>query len=566
MNEQIRNTADSEYMPPLPPRSLWQPKEDASAQDASCEASAPEAPTAPEAPEQPIDYLPEAASCPAPEQVIIEQAEEVEQAEPAEESASPEAPELAESAQSASPEAPVIAEPAAPEAAEISASPEAPRKSAKGKIIGIIAACVALAVIVAAAVITFSSYALINGQLVSLDVSELDLRGEDITIVSEIRRLEQLEFLDLRGNEISMGQYRRLARALPDCRIMWDVPVGDGRYPNTSIRLDLSGRDDFKLRHLRRALPMFTFAESINVAHCGFSDDELLAFEQENGIDLIWNVELCGKELMTNVSCADLRGQSVDIDEIASKMKYFGSITAVDLSDCGIDNDTLLGYNTTLREKTGVGVIWDIAIGDGVYSTGLTELSIEGSEEQMENGTALEDISALRYFTNLTKLRLSGNSISDVSPLAGLTGLRVLSLAENEIMNIAALEGLTKLTWLDLSGNYIANLKPLEGMTKLQYLCLNENQIKNVEPLSGMEKLSELLLMYNEISDTRPLTSLAALKKLSLRSNLIEEVSPLAKLTGLQYLTLYDNPVEREVVEVLIEQMPNCEIYYSQKY
>ena len=79
---------------------------------------------------------------------------------------------------------------------------------------------------------------------------------------------------------------------------------------------------------------------------------------------------------------------------------------------------------------------------------GVTELDL-----QLEGGASIprvSDLSALRYFTNLTSLNLSwtmynnGNDV-DISPLSSLTKLENLSICCDDVADIGALAGMSNM-------------------------------------------------------------------------------------------------------------------------
>ena len=140
----------------------------------------------------------------------------------------------------------------------------------------------------------------------------------------------------------------------------------------------------------------------------------------------------------------------------------------------------------------------DYVIIDGVYSTALLSLSLGW------RGLRNDDITALRYMTNLTTLNLLGNQISDLTPLSGLTNLTTLNLAGNQINDLTPLSGLTNLTGLYLERNQISDLTPLSGLTNLTTLNLLGNQISDLTPLSDFTNSTSLDLSGNPISDWSP--------------------------------------------------------------
>ena len=92
----------------------------------------------------------------------------------------------------------------------------------------------AVGILVAAAVIccavAASRFLWVGGQLVSRQVSSLDLRGE----------------------ELALSDYAELQRKLPKCDILWNVPIGDSWYPSDSETLPVQGmtEQDLSLIHI----------------------------------------------------------------------------------------------------------------------------------------------------------------------------------------------------------------------------------------------------------------------------------------------------------------------------
>jgi internalin A len=148
----------------------------------------------------------------------------------------------------------------------------------------------------------------------------------------------------------------------------------------------------------------------------------------------------------------------------------------------------------------------------------------------------INDISALKYFTNLTSLNLawalnSSDGVVDISVLAGLTKLEALYINSNGIEDISVLAGLTDMKDLKLFGNNITDISALSGMTMMQDLWMQGNQITDISVLSGMSgDLYRLYLDNNQITDVTPLAGLTKLTSLKLGGNPFEDYLPLADI------------------------------------
>ena len=112
--------------------------------------------------------------------------------------------------------------------------------------------------------------------------------------------------------------------------------------------------------------------------------------------------------------------------------------------------------------------------------TKLWELNISDNK--------ISDLSSLTGLTNLTHLYFSENNISNISPLARLTNLKVLRFSECEITNIQPLAGLIKLEELVFHSNKISNISPLARLTNLKWLEISRNNISDISPLDGLRE------------------------------------------------------------------------------
>ena len=169
-----------------------------------------------------------------------------------------------------------------------------------------------------------------------------------------------------------------------------------------------------------------------------------------------------------------------------------------------------------------------------VEAEAVTELDL--SIEPATSLPRIMDISSLKYFTNLTTLKLawaldSNDGAVDISALAGLTKLIALYMNSNGIEDISVLAGMTNMRDLKIFGNNITDISALSGMTMMEDLWMQGNQITDISALSGMTTgLYRLYLDGNQITDVTPLAGMTKLTSLKLAGNPIEDFSPLADI------------------------------------
>ncbi|MEZ4508333.1 MAG: hypothetical protein R2881_01360 [Eubacteriales bacterium] len=77
------------------------------------------------------------------------------------------------------------------------------------------------------------------------DRSATELTIEDATQIDieDLVKYEELQLLDLRKADVSLDQYQSVQSALPNCTILWSVPIANHRFDNQVTQLTLVRRD-----------------------------------------------------------------------------------------------------------------------------------------------------------------------------------------------------------------------------------------------------------------------------------------------------------------------------------
>lgn len=378
------------------------------------------------------------------------------------------------------------------------------------KIILIIAACVA--VLGAAAGVFLALNTFVGGEMISVGATELDMSDKGLTDVSGLMRCKKLESLDLRGNEISAMQFDELRDALPECEILWSVPIGMERFDSNIAEFSLAAdyvEDLYNIAY-------FTEISSSDVSGTAADDERLYDLNMSiPNINIYWTANINGEEYQTNVKELDF---SKTVLQDTSVLKYFTELTSLSLAANTLDDFSVL--------------------------QGLTKL-----EYLDVSGNHVTDISALAGMTELKELDLSetwsNDGIKDLTPLAGLTKLEVLNLNQCSGENYEVVTQLPNLKELDLTyfGDAATDFSFIGKMTTLEKLTLKYSGLMNddLKYLSGLNNLKELDLYGIYVSDP----------------------SPLHSLTGLEKLTIREDGVSADEKSALAAALPDCDISWS---
>ena len=155
------------------------------------------------------------------------------------------------------------------------------------------------------------NYVTIEGRIFSREETVLDLRGEMPEDPELLAQLKLLKNLDLRNTELTEEQYTALSKKLPDCEILWSVPVGTDLVDSDSTALtlrQLSGED----------LRMLGYLDSLETLDARGCREYELLLELKNSrpeLELLYDVELGGKTYPGDVRELELENPDASVLE-----------------------------------------------------------------------------------------------------------------------------------------------------------------------------------------------------------------------------------------------------------
>jgi len=167
----------------------------------------------------------------------------------------------------------------------------------------------------------------------------------------------------------------------------------------------------------------------------------------------------------------------------------------------------------------------------------------------VSDGERIRDVSALRFFVNLTCLKLDNNLIEDIRALEGLTNLQELYLLDNPTGDLPQLSGMTQMIRLGIVAgtedfSFLNNMPELEelridgldtlpaellNLPHLTIFCSLNGGLTDISLLARIPALTAIDLSWNFITDLTPLSGLP-LTELYLQGNPIEDYSPIADI------------------------------------
>ena len=385
-----------------------------------------------------------------------------------------------------------------------------------------------------------SNYISVSGIVCPRNTRTLDLRGVESPDLNRISQLTGLETLDIRDTGISIADYESLREALPDCEILWSLPLGDGSWDSDSTCIDapkLSLQDIPLLSYL----PNLT---AVNATGCQDYEALLELQRQRPDLELSYNVTAAGKVLSRNTNV--LTFDVLPVERLVELLPHFPELTSLVLTSKQPDDDALFAL---MAEYPQVAISWNLEICGISVNSLATEVDISGV--QVEDLAAFED-SVLRL-PNLQKVVMCGCGISNEE-------MDALNRRHENVQFVwsITIRGVTLRTDIKELMPYKYNLWPstqeaqdFRYLTELECLDLGHHKISNCDFVAYMPNMKYLLLGDTRISDLTPLENLTQIIYLEIFLTQVTDYTPLLKLTNLQDLNLCYTRGQPEVIAQL---------------
>jgi len=425
----------------------------------------------------------------------------------------------------------------------------------------------------------------------------LDLRNSDISDVSNLLGRTELTFLDLRGNPVSIESFKALSAALPECEILWSVPVGGARFDSDTESITLLGLPELAAD----ALAYFTNLKSVRIENAA-SDDYAALSEfcgQYPQIHFSWDVVLGDATYPQNTVTLDLSGIEVTATELETALAGLPDLRRVITDENGVfaiaDQFAVAEEYPQLSFVWNVQLLDDLVVRSDVTELDLRDYAVEDAEAFSDKlvllpaltrldmcgcGPTDEEMAAMRErypdikFVWLTRVSkwiirtdIKGFSTGNKRRFPDGAGEYVGDDYEYGDIHAEDFENLkycTDLIALDVGHCHnIGNIDFIAGLPKLKYLVISLCNLTDISVLAEQTDLEFLEMTYNYLTDITPIRSCTKLRFLNLSSNAVSETDTFLMLSNLERLWLNDNGFSDEQIVALEAAMPDTLIKAS---
>ena len=371
-------------------------------------------------------------------------------------------------------------------------------------------------------------YAHIGDTRLEKDITSLNYADLPLENLEDLKQFPELKALDFRSTELSIAQYETLKTWFPDCTIFWEVPFQGSRldpqvkelkidtltqedmalldyfpaleridasgcadyaqltalrqkYPDLAVdyRISLLGQDyaytETELilstgdaSELARMIPYLTELESVSFVDTVPLPGQIYALrEQFPQVNFSWSFTFKDIPVDESTETLDLTGIPTTVEEIEAVIPYLPNLTYVDMTDCGIDNETMDALDARHENMK---IVWTVTLGSWYrVKTDITWFMPVQDDFEPEGN----ELYNLRYCHDIIALDIGHMPVTSCDYVAYMPNLKYLLLADTDISDLSPVSNCKELIYLEIFLSHVRDLSPLLECTKLEDINLS---------------------------------------------------------------------------------------------
>ena len=304
--------------------------------------------------------------------------------------------------------------------------------------------------------------------------------------------LPRLKELDLCGGALTTEEIDALRQEFGALDILYTLRFWGLELPSDSRSLQLDAGAAGGTEELKDALGRLEKLERADLRGAELSLDALEELLPLCPADTRCTVPLCGMRFDSDCTEIDLSGVPVaDTAEIERAAALLPKLEKVVMCECGVPDEEMAALNERHPELR---FVWTVHF--SVYAL-RTDATVFCASDLPSRGfiapaASSEELSPLRYCTDLVALDLGHMFFKDLGFLESLTKLKYLIIVEERFHDISVLGKLGELEYLEIFNNTIDDISPLLACKKLRHLNIGYTRGYDPAPLwemTGLERL-----------------------------------------------------------------------------
>lgn len=420
-----------------------------------------------------------------------------------------------------------------------------------------------------------TTYIQIGEETLRRDITEFSLAGDQIPDIELLRQLTALEQLDVRSAALSIGEYEQLKQALPNCRILWNVPFQGAHLDENTTELTVLSLIPEDLE----SIPYLPLLKSVHAEGC--RDYEMLMLLMEDHPDLEVNYSVLFQNEDYDKDTVSITAQDANTDELRAVIPYLPKLKEVIFTGTAPDNEVIYQM---MCDYPHIKFTWNLTVLGIETDNAATELILSGIP--MEDVSEIE--SYLKYFPNLQRVEMCDCGIpsSEMDALSqrwpdirfvwtvrvgrGTLRTDAVGFIPWKFGYSAAFplfdKDCTELKYcidmlcLDLGHMKVSDLSFLEYMPKLKYLIVGELPCPDFTPITFCQELIYLEIFNTTFPQQEILLELPKLQDLNMGSTKVYGTEVLKQMTWLKRLWLAGTGLTFAEYDELVAALPETQV------
>ena len=329
----------------------------------------------------------------------------------------------------------------------------------------------------------------------------------------DIRRAE------LPDAELDVSERLTLRQEFPHVEFVWPVDLFGHRFLSSDSSVSLAGRSDLtpaSLLRLRECAALFTDLRSIDLTGCGLPYKELHALDAAlPETDVVWTMELYGRELSTADELFDLSGLRLKDKgaRLEAALPYLPRLKKVVMCDCGLSDEEMDALNKKYED---VRFVWTVNILTAAIRTD-SDFFIPYRSSGIKQTQINAGYKALKYCPDLIALDIGHSHTRDISYLTEMPHMKYFIMVECFPADMTPVGTLKELEWLEMFQCVTKDISPLVNCTALRDLnicylvCPRDNIYETLRQMKWLRRLwcsgctlsrEQLASLREELPDT----------------------------------------------------------------
>ena len=204
-----------------------------------------------------------------------------------------------------------------------------------------------------------------------------------------------------------------------------------------------------------------------------------------------WSIQVGDRIVPETAEEVDLTGLKLtSTEEAARYASCFPNITKLNLTDCGLDNETLAAFREEKRAE--YKVVWTVYLGSicKARTDDTKFMPLTQGDGYFRDWNAVD----LKYCEDMIAIDIGHSRVRNIDFVAYMPHLKYLILADTDVRDLTPISNCKELIWLELSWCAIESYEPLLGCTALEDVNLSRT-FADPEPVKKMTWLKNLWCM-----------------------------------------------------------------------